>query len=95
LVSCSVWKENKNDKIALTNEINTIYNLKKFNGLAVLIVNENGTLYEKGFGFADVENQKKYTTETIQNISSVSKTLVGIALLKAQELGKLKLDDTI
>jgi len=95
LISCSVSKENKNNKIALTNEINTIYNQKKFNGFAVSIVNENGTLYKNGFGFSDVENQRKYTTETIQNIGSVSKTFVGIALLKAQELGQLKLDDPI
>ena len=81
--------------MALTNEINTIYNQKKFNGFAVSIVNENGTLYKNGFGFSDVENQIKYTTETIQNIGSVSKTFVGIALLKAQELGQLKLDDPI
>ena len=32
---------------------------------------------------------------TIQNVASVSKTIVGIALLKAQELGKLKLDEPI
>lgn len=95
LISCSVSKENKNNKMALTNEINTIYNQKKFNGFAVSIVNENGTLYKNGFGFSDVENQIKYTTETIQNIGSVSKTFVGIALLKAQELGQLKLDDPI
>ncbi|SIN83408.1 CubicO group peptidase, beta-lactamase class C family [Epilithonimonas zeae] len=81
--------------MALMNEINTIYNQKKFNGFAVSIVNENGTLYKNGFGFSDVENQIKYTTETIQNIGSVSKTFVGIALLKAQELGQLKLDDPI
>ena len=38
---------------------------------------------------------KKYTENTIQNIASISKTFVGIALLKAQELEKLKLDDLI
>ncbi|MEM9824270.1 MAG: serine hydrolase, partial [Bacteroidota bacterium] len=32
---------------------------------------------------------------TIQNIASISKTLIGIALLKAQEQGKLKLNDPI
>ena len=94
-MSCSVSTETKNNQLALTNEINTIYQQKKFNGFAVSIVDENGTLYKHGFGFSDVENNKKYTTETIQNIGSVSKTFVGIALLKAQELGKLNLDDSI
>lgn len=95
LMSCSVSTETKNNQLALTNEINTIYQQKKFNGFAVSIVDEDGILYKHGFGFSDVENNKKYTTETIQNIGSVSKTFVGIALLKAQELGKLNLDDSI
>lgn len=94
-MSCSVSTETKNNQLALTNEINTIYQQKKFNGFAVSIVDEDGILYKHGFGFSDVENNKKYTTETIQNIGSVSKTFVGIALLKAQELGKLNLDDSI
>lgn len=45
----------------LTNEINTIYNEGNFNGFSVSIVNENGVLYKKGFGFADVSSSKKYT----------------------------------
>ena len=96
IVSCSTSvSKSTTDKNLLTEEINTIYNRKKFNGFAVSIVDEKGTLYENGFGISDVENHQKYTTQTIQNIGSVSKTLVGIALLKAQELGKLNLDDAI
>ncbi|MDR4890913.1 MULTISPECIES: serine hydrolase domain-containing protein [unclassified Chryseobacterium] len=66
-----------------------------FNGFAVSIVDEESTLYQKGFGFSDVKEKKRYTENTIQNIASVSKTFVGIALLKAQELGKLNLDDPV
>lgn len=95
LISCSVSKEIKNNQLAITNEINAIYQQKKFNGFAVSIVDEKGILYQNGFGFSDIINNKKYTTHTIQNIGSVSKTFVGIALLKTQELGKLNLDDSI
>lgn len=95
LNSCSTSKDVKNTKNELTEEINALYNQKKFNGFAVAVVNESGTLYQNGFGLADVAGQKKYTTQTLQNIGSVSKTLVGIALMKAQELGKLRLDDPI
>ncbi|WP_347219249.1 serine hydrolase domain-containing protein [Chryseobacterium sp.] len=76
-------------------EINKIYQQGNFNGFAVSIVNEESTLYQKGFGFSDIAEKKPYSINTIQNIASVSKTLVGIALLKAQELGKLNLDDPI
>ena len=41
----------------------------------------------------DVKGQKPYSENTVQNIGSISKTFIGIALLKAQELGMLNLDD--
>jgi CubicO group peptidase (beta-lactamase class C family) len=90
----NIKKLNKSND-SLTIELNEVYKQGQFNGFSVAIVNENGTLYENGIGYANVESQKKYTENTIQNIGSISKTLVGIALLKAQELGKLKLNDPI
>lgn len=95
LASCSASKKVKNSEKALTQEINALCSQKKFNGFAVAIVDQSGTLYQNGFGRADILGQKKYTTRTVQNIGSVSKTLVGIALMRAQELGKLNLDDPI
>ncbi|MBB1137987.1 serine hydrolase [Myroides sp. WP-1] len=80
---------------SLTLAISEIYKQSDFNGFTVSIVNDKGTLYQQGFGYADVENKIPYTDTTIQNIASVSKVFVGVALLKAQELGKLKLDDPI
>jgi CubicO group peptidase (beta-lactamase class C family) len=65
------------------------------NGFGVAIVNEKDILFEGGFGFADVNAQRPYTARTVQNIASISKTLIGIALLKAQEMGKLNLDDPL
>jgi CubicO group peptidase (beta-lactamase class C family) len=87
--------ETEKQKDSLTTEINDISKNGIFNGFAVSIVNDKGTLYQKGFGFSDIKTQKQYTDSTIQNIGSISKTFVGLALLKAQELGKLKLDDPI
>lgn len=80
---------------SLTNELTKIQKDGKINGFSVAIVNENEVLYQRGFGFADVENNTKYTDKTIQNIASVSKTFIGVSLLKAQEMGKLNLDDGI
>ncbi len=82
-------------KDALTGEIVKILNRKIFNGFAVSIVDDQGVVYQNGFGFSDVATNTKYTENTIQPIASVSKIFVGIALLKAQELGKLNLDDPI
>lgn len=100
LISCRTLKTNSSSASRKTSdyldqEINTIYQQGNFNGFSVSIVNDQSTLYQKGFGFADVKEKKPYTVNTIQNIASISKTLVGIALLKAQELGKLNLDDPV
>ena len=80
---------------SLTRKLEEVYKRGQFVGFSVAVVNEGGVVYEHGIGFADAAQRKPYTANTIQNIASISKTLVGVALLRAQELGKLKLDDPI
>ena len=99
IISC---KNNSDSKLkviekseSLTKELDKIHKEGHINGFSVAIVDQNGTLYQKGFGYADVKTKKLYSENTIQNVASISKTFIGIALLKAQELGKLDLDDPI
>lgn len=87
--------ENQLMKDSLTEELKKIQIEGHFNGFGVAIVNEEGTLYEQGFGYGNLEEKKAYTENTIQHIASISKTLIGIGLMKAQEMGKLNLDDPI
>ena len=75
--------------------LNRLYGLGFFKGFGVAIVNEEGTLFEMGLGLASSNPERLYTSRTIQNIASISKTLIGISLLKAHELGALKLDDPV
>ena len=100
VISCTK-NENKhseefiNTQNELTEKLTKISNITNFNGFGVALVNETEVLYQNGFGIANVETKQKYTENTIQNIASVSKTFIGIAIFKAQELGKLNLDDPI
>lgn len=80
---------------SLTHKLEEVYKRGQFVGFSVAVVNEGGVVYENGIGLANAAQQKRYTANTIQNTGSISKTLVGVALLKAQELGSLKLDDPI
>ncbi|MDJ0646904.1 MAG: serine hydrolase domain-containing protein, partial [Flavobacteriaceae bacterium] len=80
---------------SLTAELNEIHKKGQINGFSVAIVNADTVLYEQGVGFSDSQKKLKYTEKTIQNIASISKTLIGISLLKAQEMGKLNLDDPV
>lgn len=80
---------------SLTAALHKIHEQGFINGFSVAIVNDSAVLYTKGFGQADISGQKTYSKNTVQNIASISKTFIGVSLLKAQELGKLNLDDPI
>ena len=80
---------------SLNQALDKIHTKGLFKGFSVAISDDKGTLYCKGYGLANVAEQKAYTDQTIQNIASISKTFIGIALLKAQEMELLKLDDPI
>lgn len=94
-VSSIYCQTNDSTSIKLTEELKKICAREYINGFSVAIVNQDGILYEKGYGYSDIKTNQKYTNNTVQNIASISKTFIGIALLKAQELGKLNLDDPI
>lgn len=64
-------------------------------GFAVAVLNKDEILFQKAYGFAKLSTQTPYTLETIQNIGSVSKTLIGISLMKAVEDGKLNMDSQV
>lgn len=100
LISCSTSENKHSEKFIqtqneLTVKLEEVSKKVGVNGFGVALVNDKEVLYQNGFGIANVETKQKYNENTIQNIASVSKTFIGIALLKAQELGKLKLDDSI
>ncbi|RNC92009.1 MAG: class A beta-lactamase-related serine hydrolase [Allomuricauda sp.] len=79
----------------LDNKLEAIGEIGLLKGFGVAVVSKDSILFSKGYGYADVQNKIPYSEQTVQNIGSVSKTLIGIALMKAQEMGKLKLDDPI
>ena len=80
---------------SITKELKRIQESSNLVGFAVAIVNKDSIVYSKGFGYSNKRQQKPYTTKTVQPIASISKTLLGVALMKAQEMGLLDLDDPI
>lgn len=64
-------------------------------GFAATVLHGNDIIYSKGFGYADIENKHKFSSQTVHTLASVSKTVIGVAILKLVEDGKLKLDDPI
>jgi CubicO group peptidase (beta-lactamase class C family) len=64
-------------------------------GIGAAIVVDKKVVWMQGYGFADKENNKPFTPETIINIGSITKTITGICLMQAVEAGKLSLDEDI
>lgn len=64
-------------------------------GFCAAIVDAGGLRYRNGFGYADLKTRRPYTADTVQPIASVSKTLIGVALMKAVELGYFTLDTDV
>lgn len=62
-------------------------------GFVVAIQHKNKLIYEKAFGYANLETKTNMTTEAIYRIASHSKMFTATAILQLQEAGKLHLDD--
>ncbi|MEP5339416.1 MAG: serine hydrolase domain-containing protein [Algibacter sp.] len=88
-------KANTIETSSFNKEMDSLYNTGVFNGFSAAIVDSTGIVYNQGFGYADIDKQKKYTKNTIINIASISKVFIGVALLKAQEMNLIDLDDPI
>ncbi len=94
--SCQSWEIQPTNTIEeLENNLLRIFEDSGLSGISIVITNDAKLLYNKSFGYANVLVKKPYTNTTVQNIGSVSKTFIAAAIMKAQELGKLKLDGPI
>ncbi|MFK7811968.1 MAG: serine hydrolase domain-containing protein [Maribacter sp.] len=70
----------------LHQKLDSISSQKELVGFGVSVFSTDAILFQNGYGYADKENNKRYTVNTVQNIGSISKTFVGVSLMKAVEL---------
>ncbi|RYZ44273.1 MAG: serine hydrolase [Myxococcaceae bacterium] len=70
------------------------HQLRQFNG-AVLVANEKGIVFKKGYGFANFEWQVPNTPDTKFRLASVSKQFTAMVVLQLVAEGKLHLDDPL
>lgn len=64
-------------------------------GVGAAIIVDKRLVWTKGYGFADRERAIAFTPDTVMNIGSISKTVTGVALMRAVQEGKLSLDQDI
>ncbi|MCU7550096.1 serine hydrolase [Chitinophagaceae bacterium LB-8] len=68
---------------------------KEMPGIAVLVSKDGKTVYERGFGYADIKGKKIVTPNTKFRIGSVTKQFTAAAILKLQEQGLLSVNDKL
>lgn len=64
-------------------------------GVSVVVVQNNRTVYQKGFGYADVENEVPVDSTTVFHIGSITKLFTGIGIMQLVQQGLLDIDAPI
>ncbi|MGC4021216.1 MAG: serine hydrolase domain-containing protein [Cyclobacteriaceae bacterium] len=64
-------------------------------GGAVLIMNDNQIIFEKGYGLADINSKEKITPTTLFNVGSISKTFVSNTILLLASENKVNVNDNL
>lgn len=98
----SGWSE------SLTNELSDSPGLEKMDlqierfmgkwsikGLSLAITRNDSLIYAKGYGMADVEEDRPMTPQNILRLASASKLVTAIAIMRLTEEGSLKLDSKV
>ncbi len=62
-------------------------------GATVAVARDGKIIYERGFGYADVDKKTPMNADAVMRIASISKSITAMAVLLLMEDGKLKLDD--
>ena len=95
LFSIGLTKERRSQVLEFDNFINRSLNTSKIAGMGIAIISKDSVLYKKGYGYSDLKKKKKFTTNTIMNIASISKTFIGVSIMRLVENNQINLDDNI
>lgn len=85
-------KKNFSAKDQLNEILKIQYDAGYIPGYAVGVNSADKNLFEESYGYAILEDKTPYTTSTVQNVASISKTLIGVSLMMLVEEGKINLD---
>jgi len=97
-VSIHLQAQEKNSIPGLDNYISNVFKnlqIDEMPGASVLVAHNGEIVYQKGFGYADIEKKIPVTPDTKFKIGSISKQFTAVAILKLQEEGKITTDDKL
>ena len=78
-------------------KLNLLERLKYYRvpGISIAVIRNYKVEWARGYGFADVEEKRPVTTQTLFQAASISKSLNAVGVLKLVEQNKLSLDEDI
>ncbi len=62
-------------------------------GLSIAVLKDGEVVYQRGFGYRDLESALPATPRTVYGVGSITKTVTAIAVMQLVERGLLSLDD--
>ena len=75
--------------------ISTLMKLAGFRSLSACIIKDDQIIWSNGYGYYDFSEKKQSNPDTIYILASITKTIVGTALLQLYESGLCDLDDDV
>lgn len=90
ITSCASSAEKRTDQA-----IQQVMNDYQAVGVAAVIVHDGQIVYEKAFGYANLDNQTPLTTNHFMRIASISKSFTATSLMQLVEKGVISLDDDV
>ena len=86
----TIKKEHQNIAALIEKSVN----LYRFNG-SILVCKNGKIIFEKGYGYRDIQNKIQNTQNTIFQVGSMTKQFTAAVILKLVEQQKLSLDDKV
>jgi len=94
LTGCQI--ENVDTQIQLEDKLHALFNSDPVpGGLSAAVVRGETLVWSGGIGQADIDAKLAMTSDHIQNIGSISKTITATAVMQLWEEGAFELDDDI
>lgn len=100
LFSCNATSQKNEQKKLFEKAADNFYKnifdqVESIPGFYIVVVKGQETIYQKGFGYSDVEKQIKPNAQTNYNIASITKSFLGLLASILDAEGTIKLDDPI
>ena len=95
LLTLSIHLNGQNNKEKLTVELSDVFKNSNLTGFAVAVVNADSILYQESFGLENIQTKTPFSLNRRFYVASISKTFIGIGLMKLVEGGNLELSTPI